>query len=101
MDCDFPEYTDTIQLEAGVQLWKKTSKSIEVLEEQIKYCKDYRILTDSPNECNLPNYPDFQDHRHDQSVLTNLFIKHKLAVDSTKHPTPYNQMRNYVRCNIL
>ena len=101
MDCDSPRYTDTIQLEAGIQLWKKTQKTIEVLEEQIKYCKDYRIVTDSPNECGLSNYEGFQDHRHDQSVLTNLFVKHGLAVDSTRHSTPYNQMRNYVKCNVL
>lgn len=101
MNCDFPEYADTIQLEAGVQLWKKTEFSIKVLEEQIEWCKDYRILTDAPNECGMPNYLGFQDHRHDQSVLTNLFVKYKLPVDSTKHNTPYNEMRSYVRCNVF
>jgi len=100
MSCDSKDYLDVIQLEAGVQFWKKTSKSIQVLEEQIKFCKDHRILTDASNECGLPNYMGFKDHRHDQSVLTNLFVKYQLAVDSTKHQTPYNQMRNYVRCNI-
>ena len=101
MDCQTSEYTETIQLEAGIQFWKKTPKSIEILEEQIKFCKNYRILTDSPNECGLSNYPNFQDHRHDQSVLTNLFVKYQLPVDSLNHKTPYKQMRNYVKCNVV
>jgi hypothetical protein len=101
MNCDSVNFTDVNQIEAGVQFWKNQKRSIAVLEEQINWCKDYRILTDSPNECGLLNYPGFQDHRHDQSVLTNLFVKHQLAVDSQNHQTPYTQMRNFVRCNII
>lgn len=101
MNCDISKFTDVKQLEAGVQFWKKQEKSILILEEQINWCKDYRILTDSANECGLPNYPEFQDHRHDQSVLTNLFVKYQLPIDSPNHQTPYNQMRNFVGCNLL
>ena len=34
------------------------------------------MVGDGPNACGLPNRPDFVDHRHDQSVLTNLVVKH-------------------------
>jgi hypothetical protein len=27
-------------------------------------------LTDLPNTCSLPNYPEFRDHRHDQAILS-------------------------------
>lgn len=99
MYCDEDKYHNTIQLEAGFQVWKNCQQSIEILEEQIKYGKDYRIITDSPNECGLPNYDGFVDHRHDQSILTNLAIKHQLAVDSPDHSN-YKHARSYVTCNI-
>jgi hypothetical protein len=100
MDADKPKFTDVVQLEAGVQFWKKTDLSMKVLEEQIKFSQDYRISTDSPNECGYPNYPNYQKHQSDQSILTNLFVKYDLPVDSMKHETPYVGMRNYVRCNV-
>lgn len=100
MNCDNQEYHNVIQLEAGVQFWKKTDQSIKVLEEQLYYGGDYRIITDSSNESGYDNFPTFKDHRHDQSILTNLFVKYKLAVDSTKHETQYNQMRKYINCNV-
>jgi hypothetical protein len=31
------------------------------------------------NVCGLPNYPGFEDHRHDQSVLSLLARKHGIA----------------------
>jgi hypothetical protein len=99
MDSDKKEFHDVIQLEAGIQFWKKTEKTFKILEEQIKYGSDYRIITDSPNECGYPNFPNFQDHRHDQSILTNLYVKYKLPIDSPRS-SQYNEMRNYVKCNI-
>jgi hypothetical protein len=100
MNCTGDEYKNTLQLEAGVQLWKKTSSSIKILEEQIKWCSDYRILTDSQNESGMANDPGFKDHRHDQSVLTNLMVKYSLPVDTFRASSPYSRMRDYVKCNV-
>lgn len=100
MNCDKKEYHDVIQLEAGVQFWKKTEQSIKILEEQIKYGKDYRIITDAPNESGYHNFDSFKDHRHDQSILTNLFVKYNLPVDSLNHQTEYRNMRKYINCNV-
>lgn len=99
MNCDSSVYYDVVQLEAGFQVWKNCQQSIEILEEQIKYGKDYRIITDSPNECGLPNYDGFVDHRHDQSILTNLAVKHSLPVDHPSHNT-YKHARSYIICNV-
>src|SRR5205823_2371810 len=41
--------------------------------------RDRRCITDDMNECGLPNLPRFREHRHDQSILTNLCVKHKIS----------------------
>ena len=72
MNCDNAKHWNTPHLEAGVSLWRKTPHTKAFLEEWSHYCADRRILSDDPNVCGLPNLPEFRDHRHDQSVLTNL-----------------------------
>lgn len=83
MDCDTDHYHNAHQLEAGLIGLKKSDTSIFIMQEWLKYCKNENVVTDVPNICGLPNFPTFQDHRHDQSILTNLFIKHNIK--------PYNE----------
>lgn len=51
-------------------LWRSTPNAFEFLEKWLEYCLDRRCLTDDPNSCGLPNYEEFQDHRHDMSILS-------------------------------
>lgn len=81
MNCDTEKYWNCSQLEAGISFWKNTTSSVDLLDEWIKYCEDDRILTDKENQCGLENIKSFIDHRHDQSVLTNLVVKYNLPVD--------------------
>ena len=76
MDCDKEEYHNAVQLEAGVLALEKTQNTIDLMNEWFYWCKNQAILTDIPNICGLPNLGGFQDHRHDQSILTNLAIKY-------------------------
>jgi hypothetical protein len=80
MDCDNEKFFNSLQLTATFQLMKKTEFVIDFYRSHLNYAKDYRILTDSPNECGLDNYEGFIDHRHDQSILTNLQIKHGVTL---------------------
>ena len=77
---------------AGFQFVKKTDFSIEFYTEALKYAQNENIITDLPNICGLPNYPEFEDHRHDQSILTNLAVKHNIKT----LPDP-SQCGNHVR----
>lgn len=79
MDCDTPKYTESPQRLGGFQLWKKTKKSLNFLDEYLYYCQDERIITDLDNQCGKPNYPGFRYHRHDQSILSLLSKKHNLT----------------------
>lgn len=81
MDCDSDRYWNASQLEAGVSYWKVSVKTKEIVQEWLDYCKDYRILTDSENVSELQNHSSFIDHRHDQSILTNIVTRRSLPYD--------------------
>jgi hypothetical protein len=69
---------------------KKTPFSISFVGEWLRYAQDPRIVTDLPNTQSLPNYPEFRDHRHDQSILSLLTIKHNTHVYTKKDITNHN-----------
>lgn len=91
MECDTPEYHDSIQIEAGVIVLKRTRATIEIVCEWLDYCENPAILTDSPNTCGLTNSIGFKEHRHDQSILSNILIRRNI--------TPSNEIRKYIQCN--
>jgi hypothetical protein len=72
MDCDSMEYWDALQVWAGVVSVKR--EGIPIVEEWKKWCMNYEVISDCPSTDNLEG---FKDHRHDQSILTNLLIRHK------------------------
>jgi hypothetical protein len=76
MNCDAPRFWAHPQVSATFSVWIKGSAALNFLEDWCAYCADVRIVGDGPNICGLPNHPEFVDHRHDQSVLTNLVVKH-------------------------
>ena len=92
MGCDSPEYWGAIQLEAGVLGIKKNSTTTRFIEEWMEYCKDYRIVTNCPNESGKEDLPGYIAHRNDQSILTNLKVKYK-EVDNS-------EVMKYVLCNL-
>jgi hypothetical protein len=68
----------------------------DIFKLPISYNKDKmelnpNIITDIENITG-PNLHGFKDHRHDQSVLTNLAIKHNLNINRL--------LRNFITCNV-
>jgi hypothetical protein len=80
MGADNNEYTNAPQILASYVMLRKNKFTISFIDEWLLYVQDYRVVTDSPNECGLPNYPEFQDHRHDQSILSILGLKYKIKI---------------------
>ena len=77
MDCDTPEFTDTTARAAGgFVIFKKSDEAIAFAQDWLKYMSDPRIVTDLPNQLGKPNYPEFLENRHDQTVLS-LLVKKK------------------------
>lgn len=79
MNCDERKYWDHCQIQATFSVWRRTERALAFLREWLDYCCDPRVITDDPNTCGLPNLDGFREHRHDQSILTNLTLKHDVA----------------------
>lgn len=93
MDCDTEEYWKCTQIEAGIIIIKKTDFSKKIVNEWLNYGENPNIITDLPNICGLENSFDFKDHRHDQSILSNLAYKYNILLD--------NSVRKYIQCNVI
>jgi hypothetical protein len=78
MDCDSEEYWNAYQRTGGILALKKTDFNIKLLQEWLYYVQNINIISDLSNICGKPNFESFRDHRHDQSILTNLCVKHKI-----------------------
>lgn len=92
-------------LHAGFQLYKNCSNARNFVQDYLYFCQDPRIVTDLPNEFG-ENFPLFQNHRHDQSVLSCLQkmkgIKSYLDItqfgNSFRQPSDtYGQIINHTR----
>ena len=78
MDCDNEIYHNTRQIEAGFIAFKKTKEMINLLNEYLFFCKNKYIVSDHESVFG-PEYDQWELHRHDQSILTNLIVKHNLS----------------------
>jgi hypothetical protein len=90
MNCDHKLYWESDMINGAVSLWVKTDDNIEILKEWSRYMKDPRIVTDELNFCGKPNFLEFKDHRHDQSVLTLLSTKYDFEM--FRDPTQFGEM---------
>ena len=80
MDCDSEKYWNHCQIQASFNIWQNLPATQEFIKEWLHYCSNPRILTDIPDQCKEPAFDEFEDHRHDQSILTNMVIKYQTPV---------------------
>jgi hypothetical protein len=71
-----PDDLETTQIIGTVMLFKKTSYSMEFVNRwlEIATMDKYRFIRDVDPQRDPEPYPDFQDHRHDQSIFS-LLVK--------------------------
>lgn len=86
MNLDEKKHIDNFQCNASYQIYKKNKKSLDFIEELLFWCQNDNALTDAPNILG-ENYPGYQDHRHDQSILSLLASKYefKLEIDPSQY----------------
>jgi hypothetical protein len=66
-------------IEPGRILIEKNERTLNFVREWDSLCQnDYRNIDDSPSL--LPNFPNFVEHRHDQSVFSLLFNFYKCKI---------------------
>lgn len=80
MDCDEPRYHWAQQIAGGLQLYRPCPESFDLLQTWLDYCCRPQLLTDAPDPPGMKAYPEFRDHRHDQSILSLLATRWELPI---------------------
>lgn len=91
--CDEEQYADTPQSIGGYMVCKRSPEVEDFFREVLKYAQDIRIISDRPNTMGKDNYPDFIDHRHDQSVIS--LISKKRGMKKFRDPSQYGIINHY------
>ena len=93
MEADSEAYLNVEQAMGGIVLIRKNPRSEQFVREWLVYASDTRVLTDVDNTCGSPNHDGFVEHRHDQSILTNLSVRFGIPVftDPTQFGDAYRE----------
>jgi hypothetical protein len=64
------------QHQSGASMYVKNDNVVNFVREWYTLCENYHNIDDSPS--NIPNYSEFIEHRHDQSVFSLLTSRYNL-----------------------
>ncbi|MFN0263610.1 hypothetical protein ACKTEK_06995 [Tepidamorphus sp. 3E244] len=70
LDADAPNFHDISQLVGGIQLYRAGAEARVFVQNLCAAMTVPHALDDEPNQLGRDNFPEFEEHRHDQSVLT-------------------------------
>lgn len=91
-----PNKDDTNQIMATAVIIKKSKRSVEFIEDYLKFCLETDLLDDSLNsdQCR-----DFIEHRHDQSIFSMLYKTYgfKACQDFSQRD---KMSKSYVLCDL-
>ena len=82
-------YKNVIDCWAGAIVLKKTKKNCHMMKYWLNLCCNYENITDSPSK--IPNSKFFNEHRHDQSLLSIILYKHNIPFYLNTFPSKYLQ----------
>lgn len=91
MGCDESRYWNGPQLNAAMQVYSPTPRAFAFIEEWYQWNSRLDVVGDAVSE--KPEFPDFKDHRHDQSILSLMAIRDGLDTmpDPSQFGNGYNQ----------
>ena len=92
LDADSPRYWDAGQLSANFMALQNSARTRDFVAKWLAAMSDERVLTDAPNRAGAPNFPEFREHRHDQSVLGILATRENIEIfrDSSQWGDSYS-----------
>ena len=76
MQCDSEAYWRQPQIQATFSVWQKCALAETFAAEWLRWCLQPAALSDEKLMPDVHEYPQFIDHRYDQSILTNLARMH-------------------------
>jgi hypothetical protein len=89
MGCEEPRYLQGPQVNASYIVFRRTEFCRQFFSEFSAHCARYELVADPAPDDPLPD--DFVDHRHDQSVLSLLAIRH--GVRTLRDPSQWGNAR--------
>lgn len=101
MGCDDMLFRNHVQFCCYFLVFHNTSLSRELVQEWLRNSSDPEIIDDSRHP--QGEYPEFQDHRWEQSILTNLLVKYsqqgrlRLPLQHIFAPPTYRDLRTVLR----
>ena len=78
MGCKEDKFYNAQQVCGAPQVYKKSERSMKFVSEVFEFCKNKDLITDSILTHNV--FTEFKEHRHDQSILTNVAIKNEIII---------------------
>jgi hypothetical protein len=81
------EMRTSLQVNANALLVRNSPKMRRFLDATIECASDWHMISDEASF--FPNHPDFQDHRHDQSIISMMvkkFMSDKLVIGPPAQP---------------
>lgn len=83
------DFTHSTQFASGIIFFKKSDLSVKFVKEWYQaYLDNYNLATDAPSH--VPNFSDFIENRHDQSIFSMLAKKYKIASISASETSQTN-----------
>lgn len=79
MGCEDDSIRDHPQVQATFSVWRRGERAMAFVDEWLAWCRRPEAIADERVDPAVPDAPDFVDHRHDQSVLTNLVLRRGLG----------------------
>lgn len=97
LDMDKDEILNQYQHQSGASMYVKNDTIIDFVKEWYARCENYHNIDDSPSD--IPNYPEFIENRHDQSIFNLLTLKYNLRCTDFD-PTYFENWNDYnlIRC---
>ena len=80
LDADTPRYWDAGQLSANFMVLQNSARTRDFVAKWLAAMDDERVLTDAPNRAGEPNFSEFREHRHDQSILSILATRENIEI---------------------
>lgn len=77
MNCNSRKYFYSPQVSAGFQVYMNNKRTRKFVKEWLYYCCIPNLIDDTAIG---EEYASYKEHRHDQSILTNVAIKHNIPL---------------------
>lgn len=98
MSMDTPSIHATAPIQASFSVWVNNPASRDIAKEWMNLSANRQMISDDPSELGFPELPDFYEHRHDQSLLSLVCLKHRIEGMDVGCDMPYRDAKH--PCNV-